>query len=252
MKVKILLICFLFISAIGFSQETISLKIENIPLKEVFKTIQKESGYRFFYSDDLVDIDKQINLTVKNKTIENIISELENQTNLTFSIKEDKLIVVVPIAEIQQAGTITGKVTSEADPLGLPGVNVVIKGTTIGVITNFDGEFLIEVPDKYVVLQFSFIGFETLDIPVSGKNVIDVVLKENTESIEEIVVTALNISKNKESLGYSITSVNSEEISTVKQNNPINSLAGKVAGLQISSAPSGVDGSSRVVLRGIS
>ena len=85
MKLKVLLICLLFISATGFSQEKISLKINNSPLQEVFKTIQKESGYRFFYSDDLVDINKQIDLVVKDKTIENIINELERQTNLTFS-----------------------------------------------------------------------------------------------------------------------------------------------------------------------
>ncbi len=250
MKVKVLLICFLFISAMGFSQEKISLKIENSPLEEVFKTIQEESGYRFFYSDDLVDINKQINLTVKDKTIESIINELEGQTNLTFRLKEDKLIVVVPADEVQQAATITGKVTSEMEPMGLPGVNVVIKGTTTGVITNFDGEYTIEVPDKYVILQFSFIGFEAQDVPVSGQSVVDVVLKENIESIDEVIVTALSIQRNKESLGYSISQIGSEEISQAKENNVMNSLAGKVAGLQITTNPSGVDGSTRVVLRG--
>ncbi len=252
MKVRILLFCFLFFTGAAFAQESISLNIENKPLKEVFTTIQKESGYRFFYNDDLIDSNKSINLSVKNTTIEKIIEELKRQTNLTFRLKEDKLIVVVPSDEVQKVVTVTGKVTSPTETMGLPGVNVVIKGTTTGVITNLDGEYTIDVPDNFSVLQFSFIGFETQDIPVAGKSVIDVVLKENTESIDEVVVTALNISKNKESLGYSITSVNSDEISIVKQNNPINSLSGKVAGLQISSAPSGVDGSSRVVLRGIS
>ena len=252
MKVRVLLIYFIFISVLGFSQENISLKIENLPLQEVFKTIQEESGYRFFYSDDLVDINKQITLTVKNQSIEKIISELENQTNLTFRLKEDKLIVVVPADEVQKVSTVTGKVTSPTETMGLPGVNVVIKGTTKGVITNLDGEYTIEVPDNFTVLQFSFIGFETQDIPVAGKSVIDVVLMENAEAIDEVVVTALNIQRNKSSLGYSVTQIGSDEINQAKENNPVNSLAGKVAGLQITRAATGVDGSSRVVLRGVS
>jgi len=252
MKVRILILSFLFFTGVAFAQESISLNIKKSPLQKVFQTIQKKSGYRFFYSDDLVDIDKQIDLVVKNKTIENILSKLEGQTNLTFRLKEDKLIVVVPADEVQKAKTVTGKVTSPTDKMGLPGVNVVIKGTTKGVITNLDGEFSIEVPDNFTVLQFSFIGFETQDIPVAGKNVFDVILVENSESIDEVVVTALNIQRNKSSLGYSVTQIGSDEISRAKENNPINSLAGKVAGLQITKAPTGVDGSSRVVLRGVS
>lgn len=252
MKVKLFLIFFLFITEITFSQEKLSLNIENLPLQEVFKIIQKESGYRFFYSDDLVDLQKQINLNANEKSIETIIGDLEDQTDLAFRLMEDKLIVVVPVNQKQVSGVITGKVTSTTDEMGLPGVNVVIKGTTTGVITDFDGNFKIKVPDKYVVLQFSFIGFETQDVPVTGQNVIKVELKENIESIDEVVVTALSIQRDKESLGYSISQIGSDEISQAKESNVMNSLSGKVAGLQISTTPSGVDGSTRVVLRGIS
>ncbi len=252
MKVRILLLSFLFFTGVAFAQESISLNIKKSPLQEVFNTIQKKSGYRFFYNEDLVDINKKINLSVKNTTIEKIVGELEGQTNLTFRLMEDKLIVVVPSDEVQQSGVVTGKVTSKTETMGLPGVNVVIKGTTTGVITDIDGNYRIEVPDKYVILQFSFIGFETYEIGVSGRDKVDVVMKENTESIDEVVVTALNIQRNKSSLGYSVTQIGSDEISKAKENNPINSLAGKVAGLQITKAPTGVDGSSRVVLRGVS
>jgi len=252
MKVKILLICFFFISGIAFSQERISLDIKNSPLQEVFKTIQNESGYRFFYSDDLVDLNKQINLTANNQSIQTIINELESQTDLTFRLMEDKLIVVVPAGEEQKSAVITGKVTSASEPQGLPGVSVIIKGTTKGVITDLDGFFSIEVPDKYVILQFSFIGFDPTEVPVNGKNQVNVVLQERVESIDEVVVTALAIQRDKESLGYSISQVGSEEIATAKESNVMNSLAGKVAGLQINTTPSGVDGSTRVVLRGIS
>lgn len=254
MKLKLLLMvgCIILTSHLFAQDVTLSLNIKNRPLVEVFKTIQEESGYRFFYSDDLVDLNKSISIEVENFGIQEVVDELESQTNLTFRLKEDKLIVVVPAGEVPQSAIVTGNITSEAEPQGLPGVNVVIKGTTTGVITDFNGNFSIEVPDKYVILQFSFIGFEPQDIPVTGKSVVNVVLEENIESIDEIVVTALSIQRSKESLGYSITQVGADEINQAKENNVMNSLAGKVAGLQITTTPSGVDGSTRVVLRGIS
>lgn len=118
--------------------------------------------------------------------------------------------------------------------------------------TDVNGMYSISVPAADAVLQFSFIGFQSREIPVTGQSVINVVLEEDVQSIDEVVVTALSIERNKNSLGYSITQVGSEELTSVKESNPINSLAGKVAGLQISNTPSGVDGSTRVVLRGIS
>lgn len=152
----------------------------------------------------------------------------------------------------QNQKSVTGKVTSKTETQGFPGVNVIIKGTTIGVITDIDGKYMLNVPSDNAVLQFSFIGFQSQEIPVNGRDVIDVLLEEDIHSIDEVVVTALSIERDKNSLGYSITQVGSEELSTVKESNPINSLAGKVAGLQISTTPTGVDGSTRVVLRGIS
>lgn len=252
MKFKALLICFLLISGMGFSQENISLRIKNSPLKEVLAAIQEESGYRFFFSDDLVDLNKKISLDIDNKTIDEVIQELEDQTNLTFRRNAENLIVVVPEGAIRQSGTVTGNVTTRDDSRGLPGVNVVITGSTAGVITDVNGNFKIEVPDIYEMLQFSFIGFETQQVPINGRSEIIVVLEENIKSIEEVVVTALNIKRNKSSLGYSISQVGSEQLNQAQENNPINSLAGKVAGLQITKAPTGVDGSSRVILRGVS
>jgi TonB-linked SusC/RagA family outer membrane protein len=253
MKLKLLLFigCFLITGQIFAQNEKISLDIRNSTLKEAFKTIQEKSGYRFFYSDDLVDLDKQINLEASDFTIDEVIGALESKTSLSFRKMEDNLIVVVPASEKQQPGRVTGKITSAAEPNGLPGVNVVIKGTTKGVITDINGKYQIDVSDVNAVLQYSFIGFDTQEIPVNGQSTINVVLVENMQSIDEVVVTALAIERDKNSLGYSITQIAGDQISQAKENNPINSLAGKVAGLQITKAPTGVDGSSRVILRGV-
>lgn len=252
MKLKLIILAVCGVLSLNlFAQERISLNIENMALVNVFKVIQEESGYRFFYSDDLVDLNKSISLEVKDVGIQLVVNELQAQTDLSFRLMEDKLIVVVPANLPQQNVVITGKVSSEKEPGGLPGVTVVIKGTTRGVITNLNGNYEIEVPDKYAVLSFSFMGFQDLEVPVNGRTTVDVELLEDVQSIDEVVVTALAIERDKNSLGYSITQVGADEINRAKENNPVNSLAGKVAGLQITKAPTGVDGSSRVILRGV-
>ncbi len=220
-------------------------------VKEWYKAIQEKTGYRFFYNDGLKGLDEEIVLDSKIKEINEVILELKSKTSFDYKITNDNLIVVIPKGVPKEPITVSGQITTPEDPFGIPGVNVFIKGTTTGTITDIDGKYTIEVPDKYDVLVCSFIGYKNEELPINGQSSINVELKSGSETLDEIVITALSIEKDKESLGYSITSVDNKEISTVKQNNPINSLAGKVAGLQISSAPSGVDGSSRVILRGI-
>ena len=224
------------------------------PVKEWFSLIEKKTGYRFFYSDDIPDLDRKIILDTKirEKEIDTILNELTQKTNYSFKKLENKLIVVIPEGRVPQPVVVHGKVTSDDEPEGLPGLNVYVKGSTIGTVTDINGEYTIKVPDKYDVLVFSAIGYEKQEIPVNSRSEINVNMKSGAQNLDEVVVTALNIKRDKTSLGYSVTQVSSKELNTVKQNNPINSLAGKVAGLQISSTASGVDGSSRVVLRGIS
>ncbi|MDX2432119.1 MAG: SusC/RagA family TonB-linked outer membrane protein, partial [Bacteroides sp.] len=150
-----------------------------------------------------------------------------------------------------QTRQISGEVVSEADGFPMVGVSVVIKGTTTGTITDMEGTFEIQVPDSGATLEFSFIGYEKREEPTSGRRVINITLSEIAVSLGEVVVTALNMEKDKSSLGYSVSQLNGEEVSQAKENNVMNSLSGKVAGLQITKSPSGVDGSTRVVLRGV-
>ena len=127
MKLKLLfLTVFVLLATHSFSQESISLKVKDMALVNVFKTIEKDHGYRFFYSDDLVDLNKSISVDLKDADIRQIVDELELQTDLSFRLMEDKLIVVVPTKDPQQPATVTGKVSSANDRYGLPGVTVVV------------------------------------------------------------------------------------------------------------------------------
>jgi len=150
-----------------------------------------------------------------------------------------------------QERVVSGQVVSNNDGTSMIGVNVLVKGTTIGTITDIDGNYNFTVPDAYDTISFSFIGYKYHEEAINGRALLNVTMEESIESIDEVVVTALNLQKNRASLGYSISMVDASEVSQAKENNVMNSLAGKVAGLQISKSPSGVDGSTRVVLRGV-
>ncbi|WP_307143722.1 SusC/RagA family TonB-linked outer membrane protein [Siphonobacter sp. SORGH_AS_1065] len=145
--------------------------------------------------------------------------------------------------------TITGKVTSAKDGSPLSGVNVLLKGTSIGTTTNHAGQYSLTTASDQSVLVFSFIGFQSQEIPVGNKTVMDVALVESDASLQEVVVTALGIQRDKRSLGYSVGEVKGKDMTRVAQENVLNSLAGKVAGVQISQT--GPTGSSvSMVIRG--
>ncbi|WP_053990873.1 SusC/RagA family TonB-linked outer membrane protein [Mangrovimonas sp. TPBH4] len=148
-----------------------------------------------------------------------------------------------------QEKTVTGTVTSQANGMPIPGVNVLVEGTTHGTQTDFDGNYTLtaSVGD---VLTFSYLGMTSKKVTVADSNVINVQLAEDTEMLGEVIVTALGISKEKKALTYSAQEVSGDELTKVKQTNPINSLSGKSAGVTISRSSSGLGGAVKVVLRG--
>lgn len=163
------------------------------------------------------------------------------------------LLMFVALLFIQGAvaQTISGTVTDNAG-VPLPSVNVVEKETTNGTSTDFDGNYTISVSSSSAILVFSSLGFSTKEIAVNGQSTINVSLEEDAEQLGEVVVTALGIRKETKALGYSLTEVGGEELSTIKTPNAINSLQGKIAGVNISQNATGAAGSSRVIIRGSS
>jgi hypothetical protein len=132
--------------------------------------------------------------------------------------------------------TIKGKVTSKIDGAALPGVSIVVKGTQVGTSTDATGNYSINVNEaSRPVLVFSYIGHETQEVTVGNESVINVGLAEGVETLNETVVTALGLSREKRSLGYTVAEVDGKDISRVAQENVLNSLAGRVPGVTISS-----------------
>jgi len=150
----------------------------------------------------------------------------------------------------QQSTTVTGTVIDDFKD-GMPGVNVVVKGTTVGVVTDMNGKYSINVPNSgNAVLVFSFLGYATIEKTVGNQRIIDVAMGEDMTQIDEVVVTALGIVKKEKSLTYSTQIVDGDELVRAKDPNMINALAGKTAGVQINKSSSGLGGSVKVVIRG--
>ncbi|MDR1555745.1 MAG: SusC/RagA family TonB-linked outer membrane protein [Tannerellaceae bacterium] len=154
-----------------------------------------------------------------------------------------------PIAVLQEK-TVKGSVADEGG-FPLPGVNVVIKGTTQGAVTDINGNYTIRISDDNAVLVFSLIGYSTKEVVVGNQREINVILPERFTEIDEVVVTALGMKREKKALGYAMQEVKTDNLLDVKRESVANMLQGKVAGVQISQSATGINGSTRVIMRGM-
>ena len=162
-------------------------------------------------------------------------------------------VIFVMIGFTAYGQTVTGTVTSSSDASALPGVSVLLKGSTIGTTTDSDGHFTIQVPedDKSATLVFSFIGFATQEVLVSGKTTIDVPLETDMTQLGEVVVTALGISREKKALGYATSTISSDQITAAGNTNFASALYGKAPGVRITTAPGGATSAVNVQIRGV-
>lgn len=160
------------------------------------------------------------------------------------------LVLLAALGPVVQAQTVTGRVTDQKDGMSLPGVSVLLKGTSTGTATDVDGNYSINIPGPETVLVFSYLGFQTVEHVVGNRSTINVVLEESASELTEVVVTALGIERDVRALQYSVTTVGGEEFTDARENNIANQLAGRVAGVNVTNVASGPAGSSRVIIRG--
>ncbi len=179
MKVTLLLTLFttLNVSAVVYSQNTkMDLSVNDKSLLDVIRMIEQQSNYRFFFSDNYQDLSNLVSLKAKGENINNILSDLFKDKAITYKVLENDIIVITPTASLKQQLTVSGTVTDASTGSVLPGVNIVIEGTTTGVTTDLDGKYTITVPDQNAVLSFSYVGYLTENITVGSQTTIDVKL----------------------------------------------------------------------------
>lgn len=236
----IVLLGLLRVSANVYSQQTrMSLELNNVTLKEAFKEIEDHSNFVFFYNAGQVQLDQKVSLRIENKNIDEILAGLFRDKPITYKVI-DRRIVLYPKTEdefsydLQQSQPVKGKVT---DPAGepLPGVTIVIKGTSVGTITDSEGSYsLKDVPENGNLL-FSFVGMKTQEIPVTGKVVVNVTMQEESVGIEEVVAVGYGISR-KRDIVSAMASVKGEIFRSASSSNVKDVLQGKVAGVDVQAA----------------
>lgn len=224
------------VSARTYSQVRLSMSLKNATLAQVFKEISKASGYEFIYSSNELKECEQVNVDVWDEKLESILASCLQGTKLWYVI-EDNIIVISPKVDRPddpelKGIKVKGTVKSEKGET-LPGVNVVIKGTTIGVTTNEKGIFEITLPDrKDIVLCFSFMGLEPQEVSVKGNQTINVLMKEQINAMDEVVVNGL-FTQSKNSYTGSVSTVTGEDILKISQTNLFQALSMLTPGLRI-------------------
>ncbi len=162
------------------------------------------------------------------------------------------MLLLSSVLAVAQQRTVTGTVIDASDKSPLPGVTVLVKGTSTGVITNIDGQYSIQVPNNEAVLAFTFVGFETIERPVGTQSVIDVSLSSSTTELEEVVVTAIGIEREKKALGYAVSDVGSEAIQQKAEPDPLRAMTGKVPGVNIVGGGGAPGQGTKINIRGVS
>lgn len=239
---------------IGESKAQVTLKTPNTTLEVVIKKIQKQMNLRFFYDDSLAKVMVN-NIDVKDEKVQNVLNQLLKGKGISFKV-EDNVVYLrkenAPVAKEKATDSkrkITGKVLDEAQQ-PMIGVTVAVKGSTTRAITDIDGNYQLQTSETAPVLQFSYLGYKTKEVKASGKDAITTTMDVDSKALDEVVVTALGIKRDKKMLGYSVQDIKSDALNTTGDPSVVGALSGKVAGLQMNTASTGLGGSTKITIRG--
>ena len=238
------------------SAQSISLNITKGTITEVFKAIEDQSEYKFFYNDNQINLNKRVDVNIHGESIEQVLNNIFNGTGITYKLVKNHVVLTnktVKSTELpstnQNGKRLTGQVIGQ-DGEPLIGVNVVVKGTTIGSMTDMDGRYVLENVPSNAIVEFSYIGYLQQSINVGNKSSLDITLAEDTQKLDEVVVVGYGSFK-KSDLTGAISQIKGEEISALPLRSASDALQGKVAGVTIT-ANSGSPGSlGDVRIRGV-
>lgn len=235
--VLLLFVSLMHVSASVYSQKTrLNIKVENATLQQVFKALQDQSEFDFFYKNEQIPADARVSIEFQNESVEVILNQVLNGTGLSYHVLDKD--IVISSKEIannantqQQQNVIKGKVTDQSGS-PLPGASIVVKGTTNGAVTNIDGLYtLTNVPANGTIV-FSFIGMKSQEIQVGGKTVFNVSLVEESIGLEEVVAIGYGTAKKSDVTG-ALASVSEKTLKEKPVQNALQAMQGKAAGVDI-------------------
>lgn len=252
------------LSASTYSQATkIDLKVENATLTEIFGHIEKNTEFIFVYNANVVSSGVKRSISVKNENIEKVLDILFRGIDVVYRI-DDRQVFLYQKEDLKRMGRIEPLIerisdqperkeisgmVKDTEGLPLPGVSIVVKGTTIGSVTNANGEFSLRIPLDAGILQFSFVGMRTIEVPVEGKVIFSVVMEEDVFGIEEVVAVGYGSLKSREIIG-SVASVKAEQLSSLKSFTVTEALQGRASGVQITTNSGALGSPTRIRIRG--
>lgn len=243
-----------YASGISYAQTAmVSVEARNATVGEILQDIKNQSEYDFFYNNDHIDLNRRVSISFNNRDICDVLEQVFKGTNVTYSVLDKNIILSVKKTKnfSTKQSDVKYKIKGQiVDVNGEPliGVSILEKGTTNGTVTDFEGNFTLNA-DQNAILEISYIGYKTLSLKAKA-DYGRIIMKEDTEILDEVVVTALGIKRAEKALSYNVQQVKNESLTTVKDANFVNSLTGKIAGVTINRSSSGVGGSTRVVMRG--
>ena len=249
-KKQIMTLCFLLGMNAGAMAQNVQMKLGKVSVKQAIATLKDKSGYSFVYEMNDLDLNKKVDVNAT--TLSESIQQILNGQQVNYEIKGNTVIVkhqgVTKDQKENATHTVSGIVKDES---GLPiiGATVKVRGAQMGVVTDIDGKFSLKT-SLGSVLTVSYIGYKTQDIKVQEGGSLNIKLEPESKQLNEVVVTALGIKRSQKALSYNVQQVTSDELIRNKDANFINSLAGKVAGVNINTSSAGVGGASKVVMRG--
>lgn len=230
----------------SYSQATkFNLKMSGVTVRQVFQEIEDNSEFILLYNEKTVNVDRKVDVKATDETVNSLLDQVFQGTDNTYKIYDRQIVILenekaeVPAevkgifeARAQQQAVITGKVT-DSDGQPLPGVSIIVEGTTVGTVTNNDGTFSLSIPDNAKILQFSFVGMKSFEVEIAGKTSFTVSMEEDIVGMDEVIVTALGMKKAEKALGYSVQKVDGEVLQKAPEANILSNLTGKVAGLTV-------------------
>ncbi len=236
----------------------VKLNSNDLTVNDIFNQIEEKSDFRF--AIDRADLESELKQLVDIDAGENAVSDILlqvskdsktkfRQINNNITVSRLNLEDTEVITTVKQERTVSGVVTDE-DNQGIPGVNVILKGTTNGSVTDNDGNYVISLPEQGGTLLFSFIGMTTQEVVVGARSVINIMLMQDATQMDEIIVSSLGIERDKKSLGYFAQEIKGDKIVAARETNFLNNLSGRVAGVDIQKTGNGPGGTTGILIRG--
>jgi len=220
------------VSGTVLSQNTkLNLEVKNQTLRSALNAIEQTSNYRFFYSDNIQALDEVVTIDVRNEEINDILNSLFLGKDLAYQINDNHLIILKPFSVMQGERIISGTIVGK-DGVPIPGVSVVVKGTSVGIVSDADGRFNLKVPDGATTIVVSYIGMRSQEIALGNQVTFRIVLEEDVIGVDEVVVVGYG-SQQKKTLTGAVSTVDETDLRAVPAASAAAKLQGRVAGVTV-------------------